>query len=163
MTTVTGPVGETLQELESDLQRKTKQAVQVAKERAKHQRRLEQHRLAGQREQLKRDREEWETQHAEAVQALEDLTARKVRKVEELEQEAAADRAQAATILAHAQQTADLAAAQRVAADQASKGADLKLLSAKRQLAQMVLWGGSLAYAIWIMHGQKLFGSMSTA
>ena len=148
-------MGETLQKFESDVQQRIKQAVQEAIDRHKHQRRVEQRRQAEQREQLKRDREEWETGRTEAVKALEEHSAKKIKLVGELEQQAAADRAQAAATLAQAQQTYDLAAAQLVTADQASRGADLKLLSAKRQLAQMVLWAGSLAYAFWIIHAQK--------
>ena len=155
-TTVTGAVGETIQEFQSTMQQMTKQACLDARAGAKDQRRAERRQLAEQHEQLNRKRKAWEMEHEEAVRTLEDLMARRQKAIEVSEQEAAADRAQAAAYLAQAQQSMDHAAAQLTAADQASRGADLKLLSAKRQLAQMLLWAGSLAYAFWIMHPHKL-------
>ncbi|KAK9820680.1 hypothetical protein WJX74_005225 [Apatococcus lobatus] len=152
ITTETGAVDGVLQEFQSRLRRDTEQAVQEATAGARDKTMAHRHRLREAKEDLEKKRKSWELEKENEVKALEDMVSNKRRAVDASEQQVANDRAEAAALLNRAQQISDAAKVKQDAAHQATKSADLNMLSARRQLAQMVLWAGTLAYAIWFMH-----------
>ncbi len=78
--------------------------------------------------------------------------ASKRRAVDLIEQEAAECYSQAVTCRGLAEQVSVKASAQKVAAIKAHEAVDLQLFSASQQLVQMMLWAGSLGYAVWLSY-----------
>ena len=159
LTTTTGAVGEAIDEWQSKVTDLNNRIGAETKEKARRQRREEQRQIQEQVVQLqdkKRKFQEWCRQQEQEIANQRTQCEQDVEKqladIAACKKTAADQSAEAAKLLAGAQRAEDAVAARQAAAAQLAYGADLKLFSAKRQVAQMLLWAGTLGYAVWATH-----------